>query len=101
MSPSYINRSNFFQTVPAAGNTHRGQQQTKSESESRRTHMFDELFKLMNNSVFGKTMEDARNLHNARLTIDPDYAIKWFSTPQFEGTNFIDGLYLIQTHKML
>ena len=34
-----------------------------------------------------------------RLTIDPDNAIKWFSTPQFKSANFIDGLYLIQTHK--
>ena len=34
-----------------------------------------------------------------RLTIDPDNAIKWLSTPQFKNANFIDGLYLIQTHK--
>ena len=44
-------------------------------------------------------MEDVRNRMDMRLTIDPDNAIKWFSTPQFKNANFIDGLYLIQTYK--
>ena len=44
-------------------------------------------------------MEDVRNRMGMRLTVDPDNAIKWFSTPQFKNANFIDGLYLIQTHK--
>ncbi len=33
------------------------------------------------------------------LTIDRDNAIKWFSKIEFKHTNFVDGLYLIQTHK--
>ena len=53
----------------------------------------------MNNSVFGKTMEDVRNRENMHLTIDRDNAIKWFSKIEFKHANFIDGLYLIQTHK--
>jgi hypothetical protein len=44
-------------------------------------------------------MEDVMNRMDMRLAIDPDNAIKWFSTPQFKNANFIDGLYLIQTHK--
>ncbi len=44
-------------------------------------------------------MEDVRNRENMRLTIDRENAIKWFSKLEFKGTNFIDGLYLIQTHK--
>ena len=53
----------------------------------------------MNNSVFGKTMEDVRNRENMHLTIDRDNAIKWFSKIEFKHANFVDGLYLIQTHK--
>jgi hypothetical protein len=53
----------------------------------------------MNNSVFGKTMEDVRNRQNLHLTIDRENAIKWFSKLEFKGATFIDGLYLIQTHK--
>ena len=71
----------------------------RAKAKAEGNQLLDELFKLMNNSVFGKTMEDVRNRMDMRLTIDPDNAIKWFSTPQFKSANFIDGLYLIQTHK--
>ncbi len=53
----------------------------------------------MNNSVFGKTLEDVRNHENTHLTIDRDTAIKLFSKIVVKHANFIDGLYLIQTHK--
>ena len=53
----------------------------------------------MNNSVFGKTMEDVRNRENMHLTVDRENAIKWFSKIEFKNANFIDGLYMIQTHK--
>ena len=53
----------------------------------------------MNNAIYGKTMEDVRNRENVHLTIDRDNAIKWFSKVEFKHANFIDGLYLIQTHK--
>jgi hypothetical protein len=53
----------------------------------------------MNNSVFGKTTEGVRNRENMHLTIDRDNAIKWFSQIEFKRTNFVDGLYLIRTHK--
>ncbi len=33
------------------------------------------------------------------LTIYRDNAIKWFSKIEFEHAKYIDGLYLIQTHK--
>ena len=33
------------------------------------------------------------------LTVDPKNAVKWFSKLEFKSANFIDGLYLIQTHK--
>ena len=41
------------------------------------------LFKLLNNSVFGKTMEQVRNRMNMKLTADRDMAIKWFSRLDF------------------
>ena len=44
-------------------------------------------------------MEDVRNREDMHLTIDQDNAIKWFSKIEFKRANFIDGLYLIQTHK--
>ena len=55
----------------------------RAKAKAEGNKFLDELFKLMNNSVFGKTMEDVRNRMDMRLTIDPDNAIKWFSTPQF------------------
>ncbi len=58
------------------------------------------LFKLMNNSVFGETMEDVRNREDMHLTVDRDNAIKWLSKLEFKSANYIDGLYLIQTHKL-
>ncbi len=44
-------------------------------------------------------MEDVRNRENVHLTIDKDSAIKWFSKTEFIHADFVDGLYLIQTHK--
>ena len=53
----------------------------------------------MNNSVFGKTMENVRNRQNMHLTIDRENAIKWFSKLEFKDATYTDGLYLVQTHK--
>ena len=57
------------------------------------------LFKLLNNSVFGKTCENVRNRENMHLTIDATNAVKWFSKLEFKSATYIDGLYLISTHK--
>ena len=71
----------------------------RTEAKASGDEFLVSFFKLMNNSVFGKTMEDVRNRENMHLTIDRDNAIKWFSKIEFKHANFIDGLYLIQTHK--
>jgi hypothetical protein len=55
-----------------------------------------DFFKLMNNSVFGKTMENVKNRSKLHLTVKPDNAIKWFSKINFKKTKYIEGLYMIE-----
>ena len=50
--------------------------------------------------MFGKSCEDVRNRENVHLTVDPKNAVKWFSKLEFKRANYVDGLYLIQTHKI-
>jgi hypothetical protein len=71
----------------------------RTEAKKNNDDFLVNLFKLLNNSVFGKTCENIRNRENIHLTTDRDNAIKWFSKLEFKNANFIDGLYLIQSHK--
>ena len=57
-----------------------------------------DFFKLMNNSVFGKTMENVRNRMKLHLTIDDVNAKKWFTKPTLKCNKFIDGLHLIEMY---
>ena len=58
-----------------------------------------DFFKLMNNSVFGKTMENVRNRMQMHLTTDDDNAEKWFSKPTFKNCNSVFGIYMIEMYK--
>ena len=46
-----------------------------------------EFFKLMNNSVFGKTMENIRNRRNIKLISNRDMAKKYTAKPNFKHLN--------------
>jgi hypothetical protein len=58
-----------------------------------------DFFKLMNNAVFGKTMQIVRSQMNLHLTTDRKNAIKWFSKCNFKNNTYANGLNLIETHR--
>jgi hypothetical protein len=53
----------------------------------------------MNNSVFGKTMENVKNRMELHITSNNDNAVKWFSKPTLKGCKEISGLYMIEMFK--
>jgi len=57
------------------------------------------FFKLLNNSVYGKTMENFRNRVNIRLTTSYRKAIKWQSSPLLKRTTECNGLWFIEQHR--
>ena len=58
-----------------------------------------DFFKLMNNAVFGKTMQNVRSQMNLHITTDHKNARKWFSKCNFKKNTHANGLYLIETYK--
>ena len=58
-----------------------------------------DFFKLMNNAVFGKTMENVKNRINLHLTTDESNAVKWFSKINFKSSKNFDNLHLIEMYK--
>ena len=58
-----------------------------------------DFFKLMNNAVFGKTMENVQNRVDMKFTLDEDYAVTYFSKLHFKDSRFINGLYMIEMFK--
>jgi hypothetical protein len=58
-----------------------------------------DFYKLMNNSVFGKTMENVRNRMQLHLTADDNNAEKWFSKANFKNCTEAFGLYMIELYK--
>ena len=53
----------------------------------------------MNNSVFGKTMENVKNRMQLHLTTNNDNAIKWFSKVNLKDCKYNHGLYMIEMYK--
>ena len=77
----------------------RGNNELRAKAKSEGNEFLVSLFKLCNNAVYGKTMENVRNRQDMKLTVDRERAIKWFSRIDFKDATYIDGLYLIQMHK--
>ncbi|CAP33454.2 Protein CBG15088 [Caenorhabditis briggsae] len=50
-----------------------------------------DFFKLMNNSVFGKTMENVRGRVDIRLTMDANYIVRLASKPNFKRTIILNN----------
>jgi len=76
-----------------------GNNQLRTVAKNNKDNFLADLFKLLNNSCFGKTLEQVRDRMKMHLTIDRNNAIKYFSKLEFKTATFIDGLYLIQEHK--
>ena len=57
-----------------------------------------DFYKLMNNSVFGKTMENIRNRVNVKLVNTEEKARKLIAKPNFKGPPKIFGENLISVH---
>ena len=55
---------------------------TKKRAEAKNSFEKD-FFKLMNNSVFGKTMENMRKRQDIKLITDKEQLLKWASKPSF------------------
>ena len=58
-----------------------------------------DFFKLMNNAVYGKTMENVKHRMDLKLTTDDKYAIRWFSKLQFKDSKCNNGLHMIEMFK--
>ena len=58
-----------------------------------------DFFKLMNNSVFGKTMENIRKRVNVKLVTDEKKLLKWASRPTFVSSKIFNEN-LVAVHKI-
>ena len=63
--------------------------------------IWDWFFKLMNNSVYGKTMENVRKRCNITVVDNEDKALKHIANPSFVNlTKLNDNVLIIRKTKM-
>ena len=53
----------------------------------------------MNNSLFGKTMENIKNRVQIYATISEKKATKWFSEVTMKTARYFSGLYLVEKYQ--
>lgn len=58
-----------------------------------------DVFKLLINSIYGKTCENIRNRRTIKITSDPERALKWVSKNTFINGKVEDGMYYIELCK--
>ena len=71
---------------------------TKKRAEAKNSFEKD-FFKLMNNSVFGKTMENLRKRQDIKLVTDEEKLLKWTSKPSFISSKIFNEN-LVAIHKI-
>nr|DAC81386.1 TPA_asm: PolB [Parasteatoda house spider adintovirus] len=71
-----------------------------TEMRKKATNSFDkDFYKLMNNSMFGKTLENLRQRENIDIVVDKKKALKLIASPSFNSFNIIDdNLVIISRH---
>jgi hypothetical protein len=72
---------------------------TKKRQEAKNDFEKD-FFKLMNNSVYGKTMENVKNRMQLHMTTSKENAVKWFSKLNFKDARYFEGLHLIEMYNL-
>ena len=70
---------------------------TKKRAEAKNSFEKD-FFKLMNNSVFGKTMENLRKRQDIKLVTDEENLLRWASKPSFKRCKIFNED-LVAVHK--
>ena len=73
----------------------------KEKMKNAKNDFEKDFFKLMNNAVFGKTMENVKNRMELKLTTEKKYAIRWFSKLNFKTSQYNHGLRLIEMYKKI
>ena len=64
---------------------HKKEQKQKNGDKDRKS-----LYKLMNNAVYGKTMENVRNTINAKLVSNKKDCLKWVFKPSYMSHKTFD-----------
>ena len=67
------------------------------EAQKAKNKFEEEYFKLMNNSVYGKTIENIRKRQNVELVDDRKKALKLSSKPNFDRATIFDEIHMKKT----
>ena len=68
-------------------------------SKETKTEFEKSFCKLMNNSVFGKTLENVNKHMEKKLTTDKNEGVKYVSKPHFKSVRYIDVFIVVKLYK--